>query len=92
MDSLTYGNKMLFTITQYPAVESSLFDMKITVKVTKSSHLDQGLCYLHLSIFFFCVHSSLLQQNKKLLQSLFFLSKLDHRPLFSYIYYKTILM
>ena len=52
---------------------------------------DDGLCYLHLTIFFFNIDSSLLQQNKKLLQSVF-LSKLDHRPLFSYIYYETILV
>ena len=30
----------------------SLFHMKITVSVTKSSHEDRGLCYLHLKIFF----------------------------------------
>ena len=58
MDSLTYGNKMLFTITQYPALESSLFDMKITAQVTKSSHLDHGQCHLHLSILLSTLFSS----------------------------------
>ena len=30
----------------------SLFHMKITANVTKSSHEDRGPCYLHLQIFF----------------------------------------
>ena len=56
--------------------------------VTKSLHQYCGLCYLHLLVFFFYIHSSLLRQNIKL-WFLLFLSKLDHRPLFSYIYYET---
>ena len=35
----------------------SLFHMKITVSVTKSLHQDNGLCYLHLSIFFLYIHT-----------------------------------
>ena len=31
---------------------SSIFQMKITATVTKGSHQDHGLCYLHLPIFF----------------------------------------
>ena len=34
----------------------SLFHMKITVSVTKSSHQDCGLCYLNLPIFFLYIH------------------------------------
>ena len=53
---------------------TSLFHMKITANVTKSSHQDRGPCYLHLQIFFFYIQSSLFRQNKKLLQSLFSLA------------------
>ena len=45
----------------------SLFHMKITASVTKSSHQDRGLSYLHLPIFFLNIHSPLLRQNKKFL-------------------------
>ena len=44
----------------------SLFHMKITVSVAKSSHQDCGPCYLHLPIFFLYIHSPLLLENKKL--------------------------
>ena len=51
MDGFTYGDKMLFTITQYPAVESSPFNMKTTASVTKSLHLDCGpYIYVHSSL------------------------------------------
>ena len=43
------------------------------------------------SIIFISIRP-LLRQNKKMLRSLFFLRKLDHGPLFSYIYYETILV
>ena len=49
----------------------SLFHMKITASVTKSSHEDCDLCYLHLQIFFLYIHSSSLLENKKLFWSLF---------------------
>ena len=52
----------------------SLFDMKITASGTKSLHQNRGRCYLHLSIFFFDMHSFLLWQNKKLFWSLFSLA------------------
>ena len=70
------------------------FPYKITAGVTKSSHQDRGPCYLQLLIFFFYIHSSLLLQNKKLLRLIFMIydSKLDHRPLFTYIYCETILV
>ena len=45
----------------------SLSHMKITVSVTKSLHQDCGPCYLHLPIFLFYIHSSLMRQNKKFL-------------------------
>ena len=45
----------------------SLFHIKITAIVTKSSHQDRDPCYLHVPIFLFYIHSPLLQQNKKLL-------------------------
>ena len=50
--------------------------MKITASVTESSHQDRSPCCLHLPIFF---TSPLQLENKKLLWSLIFLSKLDHR-------------
>ena len=43
---------------------SSRFHMKITLSVKKSLYQDCGPCYLHLLIFFFYIHFSLLQQNK----------------------------
>ena len=45
----------------------SLFHMRITASVTKSSHQDCGPCYLHLPIFFLYTHSPVLLQNKKFL-------------------------
>ena len=36
----------------------SLSYMKITASVTESTHQDRGLCYLHLPIFGFYIHSS----------------------------------
>ena len=36
----------------------SLFHMKIIASVTESTHQDLGLCYLHLPIFVFYIHSS----------------------------------
>ena len=62
--------------------------MKITASVTKSLYQDHGPPYLHLIIFLF---SSLLRQIKKVVAIAVFLSKLDHRKLFSYIYYETFL-
>ena len=50
----------------------SLFNVKITVGVTKSSHQDCGLCYLHLPIFFLYTHTHttpVLLHNKKFLCS-----------------------
>ena len=58
--------------------------MKITANATKSSHQDRGSCFLHLPIFFLYKYTALLLQNKKLLSSLLFLSKVDHRSLFNY--------
>ena len=55
------------------------------------SHQDRGRRYLHLPNFFPCIHSPPLLKNEKLLWLLFF-SNSDYRPLFSDIYYKTILM
>ena len=45
----------------------SLFHMKITASVTKSSHQDSGPCYLHLPTFFLYIHTPVLLQNKKFL-------------------------
>ena len=41
-----------------------------------------------LNYFFLYIHSPYLLENKKLLWSSVFLSKLDYRPLFNYIYYE----
>ena len=43
---------------------NSLFHMKITASVGKSSHQDRGPCYLHLPIFFLYIHSPFLLENK----------------------------
>ena len=67
-------SKGMHMIFQKKGKKFSLLHMKITASVTKSSHRDRSPCYLHLPIFFFYIHSSLLQQNKKLLQSLFSLA------------------
>ena len=45
----------------------SLFHMKITASVTKSSHQDRDPYYLQLPIVFFYIHTPLLVENKKLL-------------------------
>ena len=65
---------IIFIKFQKTLRKTSLFHMKITVSVTKTLHQDCGPCYLHLPIFFFYIHSSLLQQNKKLLRLLFSLA------------------
>ena len=49
------------------------------------------LFFLHLNIFFLYIHSPLLGGKLKIVVTVI-LSKLDHRPLFNEIYYKTILM
>ena len=49
----------------------SVFCMKITASVTKSSHQGRGSCYLHFLIFFLDIHSLLLLEIKKLLWLLF---------------------
>ena len=62
----------------FPALgcSSSLFDTKILPCVTKSLHQDSGLCYLHLPFFFLYIHYPFLQEDKKLLWSLFFSANL----------------
>ena len=67
--------------------QCSLFHMKITESVKKSSHEDRGPCYLHSPIFFL-IHT--LSSSAAVVITAF-LSKLNHRPLFSYIYYETTL-
>ena len=47
-------------------IQCSFFHRKI-----KSSHQDQGLCYLQLPILFLYIQSPLLLENKKLLSWLF---------------------
>ena len=71
---------------KFPLVfwNSSLFYTNITASVTKSSHQDRGPCYLHLLIFFWYLHSSLLEENKVVMIAVF-LSKLDPSPLFNHI-------
>ena len=69
---------------------SSLFHMKITASVTKNLHQDCGPCYLHVPLLLY-IHSPLPLQNNVIVIAVF-LSKLDHRPLFKYIYYETILV
>ena len=65
-------------------VPYSLFHIKITASVTKSSYQDCGPCYLHLSIFFLNMHSPVLWL-------LFFSGNetIDHC---SIVYYRTILV
>ena len=67
----------------------SLFHIKITGYVTKSSQQDPGPSYLHLPIFCLYIHSPLLKKKKFVVIAVF-LSKLGHRPLFNGIYYETI--
>ena len=45
----------------------SLFHMKITASVTKSSYQDGGPYYLHLPIFFLHIHTPVLLQNENFL-------------------------
>ena len=67
--------------------------MKITLSVTKSSHQDRGICFffLHLTIFFLYIHSPFSAGKLKVVVGVI-LSKLEHRPLFNNIYYRTILV
>ena len=71
--SVSFGVFLLFPHSVIPLVSSfrscavvtwnwnhSLFHMKITVNVKKSSHEDRVPCYLHLPVFFFYKHSSYL--------------------------------
>ena len=67
--------------------QCSLFHMKITASVTKSSHQYHDPCYIHSPIFFL-IHTLF---SSAAVVTAVFLSKLDHRPLFNYIYYETIL-
>ena len=60
----------------------SVFHMKITVSVPKSSHQDHGLCYLH--------HSPLLL--KKVFVIAVFLSKLEHKSMVYWIYNEILLV
>ena len=69
----------------------NLFHMKITTSVTKSLHEDHGSCYLHLQILFIYWHSPPLLEKKVVLIAVF-VSKFDHRPLFSDVYYETSLV
>ena len=41
----------------------SLFHMKITARITKSSHQDCGPCYLHLPVFLYIHSPPLWQKN-----------------------------
>ena len=60
--------------------------MKITASVKKSMHQDQGVCYLHLTIFFYTY--TLLICWKKIVLIAVSLNKLDHRPLLTAQLYK----
>ena len=66
----------------------SLFQMKFSASATKSSHQDRGPCYFHLPIFFIYIHCSSAGKQKVVVIAVF-LDKLDHRPLFNDIYYKS---
>ena len=66
----------------------SLFQMKFSASATKSSHQDRGPCYFHLPIFFIYMHCSSAGKQKVVVIAVF-LGKLDHRPLFNDIYYKS---
>ena len=90
-----YSNGCMACIQCYPVFKvdiwwCSLFLMKITTSITKSSHKDHGPCYLHLQIFFWYIHSPPLLESECIRNiSKLDLSKLDHSPLFSDIYCKT---
>ena len=71
---------------------NSLCHMKSTASVTENSHQGRCRCYLHLPIFLL-IHTVSSSTGKwKVVLIFFFLSKLEHRPLFNDIYCKTILM
>ena len=48
-----------------------VYSAVFSIGKSKSSHQDQGLCYLQLPILFLYIQSPLLLENKKLLSSLF---------------------
>ena len=62
-------------------LNSSLFRMKSTASVTKSSHQDCGPCYLHAPIFLFYIHPPFLLESKKLLWLLLSSGKQEHYSL-----------
>ena len=73
---LTFSSAVLLPKTSFQFTNElphsiSLFHMKITASVAKSSHQICGPCYLPLPIFFLYILSQLLLENKKLLPSLF---------------------
>ena len=64
--------------------------MKITVRIKLASR--SWTVLFTLTYFFFYINSPLLLENKKNVTIAISSSKLDHRPLFNDIYYKTILV
>ena len=62
--------------------------MKITASDRKISHHDRGPCFLRLPFFLLHTHFSSAAKEKLVVITVF-LSKLDHRTLFNYIYYET---
>ena len=73
---LTFSSAVLLLKTSFQFTNElahciSLFHMKITASVAKSSHQICGPCYLTLPIFYLYIHPQLLLENKKLLRPLF---------------------
>ena len=67
----------------------SLFHMKITVSVAKSSHQDHDIAdAIYTSLFFSYTCTLFSPGKKKFVVIAVFVSKLDCRPLFNGIYYK----
>ena len=61
--------------------------MKITASVTKSSSRSEAMLFTLTYFFFLYINSPLLLENKKItVIAVFLLNKLDHRPLFNYIF------
>ena len=61
---ITYGKCIRYYL--FSCMPYSLFHMKITASVAKSSHEDRGPSYLHFPIFFLIHALSFLLENKNL--------------------------
>ena len=82
-------NDLKYSFLELPALSIK----KSTTSVTKSLHQDPGLCYFTCLFFSYTYIHTLFFYNKIKFVVIFGLTcKLDHRLLFNYICYKTILV